>query len=1100
MNKAYKVVWSKVKNCYVVASELAKNHTKAPKSGVLSRFLVAGVSACVLSCGWTSGVYAWWPDLEANVVNTAGGQVATGFGHIFTLPSNANGNYIVFGVRSNANSTSNGVVAYYLSPGQTTPDQGDSGCQTQWLGFSVDTLGGSGNAIESLSANGSKITFTRKDGTTGSITLQDNDTKYLAGNGVNLNGTTFSVKPGTNVTVDGNGVNVVGNGSVASGNTGLMSGGTAYNELRTSADGDYVHSSNTTGANLKALDSGLSDLKNSLSDGTQDFVAKTFRTTDDGTIGGDLKVDGKTDLSTVETTGDAKVGGTFNSVGDATFDSGVTVKGEASFEKGVTFEDDVAMNKDLMVDGNVSAKSDLSVDGKATFNGDTLVYGDQTVKGNINADSNVNVKKDLTVDGKSNLNGDTAVGGNLAVDGTSTLNGELYANENAYFKKDAEVDGKLTVKGDSDLQGNLDVAKDLNVVGNGSIGGNLDVTGDQHVFGNSVIDKDSTVKGNQSVEGNGDIAGTLHVGDNTTLDKDLMVGGNATVTGNTDLQGNASVGKDLDVAGKSHLAGDVTADSNMDIGKDLHVAGSSQLDGNTTVGTEDANADLFVHGNTTIDKDLSVGGDTNLTGNLTVGDADHASDFTVFGNSDVKGNSNVDGDQHIGGDLTVDGNSRFEGDTYTGGNQTVAGNADIGKNLSVGGTLDVGDNATFNKDVLVKGTLEVEKAVKLDDTLRVDKDASFGRDVDVERNLYVHGTADFDKDVTVGGFDGSQPVSGKEANVRVNGDVSAKSFTVLNEDGTTTTYIDKNGINAGGNRILHVADGTIAPGSTDAINGGQLWQTRKDLQKDIDTVGAQAAALANLHPLPADPDNKWSFAAAYGGYKGEKAGAFGMFYNPDENVQLNVSTTVGSSDNMYGAGLAWRFGSGNTKKKARASEVQSLKDAVRELQLQNLAFKKKLEMMSLDRKKLSRFPDVPKNHWAGNAVSTLKGNGYVQGYPDGEFKGDRQMTRYEYAEMLYNALTRGASVDKNHLREYSKELEQVKRDKAGTKSVVSKQIVPKRASMAPAVRKPVVSQKPAVVRQAPAVSSVPAVSASSDASVKADMDMQAFGQAYNASH
>ena len=239
MNKVFKIIWSKERNCYVVASELAKRCTKSPKFGVLSRFLIAGVSACIFSCGWTSGVHAWWPDLEANVIDTAGGQVATGFGHMFTLPSDANGNYIVFGVKSNANSTSTGVVAYYLSPGQTTPDQGDGGCQTQWLGFSVDSLGGSGNAIESLSANGSKITFTRKDGTTGSITLQDNDTKYLAGNGVNLNGTTFSVKPGTNVTVNSNGVSVTGNGTVASGNTGLIDGGKLYSEVRPSDNGNY---------------------------------------------------------------------------------------------------------------------------------------------------------------------------------------------------------------------------------------------------------------------------------------------------------------------------------------------------------------------------------------------------------------------------------------------------------------------------------------------------------------------------------------------------------------------------------------------------------------------------------------------------------------------------------------------------------------------------------------------------------------------------------------------------------------------------------------------------------------------------------------------
>ena len=185
---------------------------------------------------------------------------------------------------------------------------------------------------------------------------------------------------------------------------------------------------------------------------------------------------------------------------------------------------------------------------------------------------------------------------------------------------------------------------------------------------------------------------------------------------------------------------------------------------------------------------------------------------------------------------------------------------------------------------------------------------------------------------------------------------------------------------------------------------------------------------------------------------------------------MNASTTIGDGDNLYGAGIAWKFG-GHSKAKAMKAENNELKQAVQYLIKENQDIKAKLAGLDLVQGKLSSFPDVPKDHWANTAVETLKGNGYVQGYPDGTFKGDKQMTRYEYAEMLYNALSRGAAVKPAHLKQYAPELRQIQQKRQAS------------------VKNPSQAERKAMTT----------ISGVYDA-YQRDMDMQKFGQAYNAAH
>mgnify|MGYP001003376293 CR=1 FL=1 len=322
----------------------------------------------------------------------------------------------------------------------------------------------------------------------------------------------------------------------------------------------------------------------------------------------------------------------------------------------------------------------------------------------------------------------------------------------------------------------------------------------------------------------------------------------------------------------------------------------------------------------------------------------------------------------------------------------VHGNAKVDQNLEVGGTSTLkGDvtmesNATVKKDLTVKGTtttktLKVTENAEIDGTLKVAKKATFEDSVSIA------------KDLSVGG------------------DVTAKSYKVGDK-----TYIDANGINANDQKITNVADGSISEGSKDAVNGGQLYGVKRDLEHQVDKVGANAAAMANLRPMEFDPSSKWNIAAAIGNYGSETAAALGAFYRPNDDVMVNLSTAFGTGENMVGGGVSVRLGkSGN---KLSREETNALKAQVDDLTARMDA------LLSVLNPNMSKdFPDVPENHWAYEAVSRLAGNDIVQGYPDGEFHGERTMTRYEMAEIIYNALSRGAEAEKELVEEFKPELQ-----------------------------------------------------------------------------
>lgn len=279
------------------------------------------------------------------------------------------------------------------------------------------------------------------------------------------------------------------------------------------------------------------------------------------------------------------------------------------------------------------------------------------------------------------------------------------------------------------------------------------------------------------------------------------------------------------------------------------------------------------------------------------------------------------------------------------------------------------------------------------------------------------------------------------------GDTSITTNGLTIKDGPSIT---NKGIDGGNMKVTSVAAGDISEKSTDAVNGSQLFATNQQVAQNaqsisklgnrINKVGAGAAALAALHPLDFDPDDKWDFAAGYGNYNGENAAAIGAYYRPNEDTMFSVGGSFGNGENMVNAGVSLKLGQGNHVSTSKVAMAKEIKDLRKELEGLKSALLDANAGKKLDTSKLQLFPDVPKNHWAYEYVSTLKGNGALTGYPDGEFKGDRPMTRYEFATMLYKAMLEGATLSDKILKEFAPELERftvdtVHQDKDGKPTV-----------------------------------------------------------------
>ena len=434
----------------------------------------------------------------------------------------------------------------------------------------------------------------------------------------------------------------------------------------------------------------------------------------------------------------------------------------------------------------------------------------------------------------------------------------------------------------------------------------------------------------------------------------------------------------------------------------------------------------------------------------------------------IKGEGTKDASEYSGeniktfadanGNLTVKMDKNLKTETIVatgenGKNGKIGINGNDGKTTNISVTsdgkpgVDGAPGTTTTRIVYEKPDRTKEEAATLNDGMKYGGDT--GNVIKKKLNEQVNVVGGITDETKLTTEDNLGVVSDGNNNLKVR---MAKDLKGLNSVTTNTltvgdVKIDNSGINAGNKKITNVAAGDISANSTDAVNGGQLWKTNQtinniggavnELGDRMDRVGAGAAALAALHPLDFDPDDKWDVAAGYGNYKDAHAVAVGAFYRPNEDTMFSVGGSFGGGENMVNAGVSVKLGQGNhvsTSKVAMAKEIVDLRDENKDLKKRLDTMEQKMNSILgiLDMGKKKDFPDVPENHWAYEYVATLAGNGILEGYPDGMFSGDRTMTRYEFAAMFYRALKNGAPVDDNMdraMNEFEPELRQIRLDR-----------------------------------------------------------------------
>ena len=655
---------------------------------------------------------------------------------------------------------------------------------------------------------------------------------------------------------------------------------------------------------------------------------------------------------------------------------------------------------------NKAKTMDTTVTGKATESYgelDTTVNGMEKHTVNGNQDIHVTGKQTNTVEGgqENIISGgqtNTITGGqinNITGDQTTTITGNKTETVTENVTEDYKKNLTTTVGGNEihEVKGTKTETVEGKVIENFKGGQETNVTGNQdiHVTGKQTnkIDRnqENTIGGDQTTNVTGDISNTAknitNEATDTLTDK---VGDNTRVIngeGITDTVGGSNL-KSRVTQKKGSIETVVTDGTSFNHSRDIPVASTKTLTGYGKMNQllDDLNSSTKTITDGT-HKTSKVQTALDITNTAADGTITNAAKDIVNNAQDTITNTAGTKITDTAGDSTVT-TENGKGTTFTKrGSMAYRDGGPTDTNIS-GNTITTGkvtmDYAEVMRDLGVGGNANIEGTTTTK-TLNVTEDASVGRDL------------------SVGG------------NATITGDVTANSYKV-----GRNTYIDANGINANNQKITNVADGSISEGSKDAVNGGQLYGVKRDLEHQVDKVGANAAAMANLRPMEFDPSSKWNIAAAIGNYGSETAAAIGAFYRPNDNVMVNLSTAFGTGENMVGGGVSVRLGKGGNK--LSREETNALKAQVADLTARMDA------LLSVLNPNMSKdFPDVPENHWAYEAVSRLAGNDIVQGYPDGEFHGERTMTRYEMAEIIYNALSRGAEAERELVEEFKPELQ-----------------------------------------------------------------------------
>ena len=741
----------------------------------------------------------------------------------------------------------------------------------------------------------------------------------------------------------------------------------------------------------------------------------------------------------------------------------VNGKGASVYMQGSTtvINNKVSVDKDGKISGVAAGK--ISADSTDAVNGSQLnaVATEASKHSKVVNGSNTNVEE-TTVDGqkvyKVNLNNNIMVGDvngkNVSISGTNgtieatgyiTTKDRVYADKGAKLA-DIDVTGNMISNGDAKLA--LNGAAGYAGIVNGK-GASVYMQGSTTVINNKVsVDKDGKISGVAAGKISADSTDAVNGSQLNAVATEASKHSKVVNGSNTNVEESTVDGQKVYKVNLNNniMVGDVA-------GKNVSISGTN--------GTIETTGYIATKDRVYADKGAKLA-DIDVTGNK----ISNGASSIVLDGSNVKVNDKVTIDQNgkisgvAAGEVSSTSTDAINGSQLHQTNENVAQNkADIAQNKA-----DIAQNkadiATNKADIAQnkadiaqnKADIATNKADIAQNKADIAQNKTDIKNLDnrvtnVEELAKKHTTVTAGDNITVA--ETTNADGGKEYKVALNKDISVDSVkagdTTITDKGLEIKdgpSVTKDGINAGNKKITGVAKGEA---DTDAVNYGQLKETNNHIDRvenqvvsntnrinqlgsRVNKVGAGAAALAALHPMDFDPDDKLTFSAGYGNYGGENAAAIGAYYRPDEKVMFSVGGTVGNGENMVNAGVSFSLDRTNhvsNSRTAMAREILDLRAEVTELK----AMVAKGGLGSIAEDKMKIFPDVAENHWAYEYVGKLAAAGIIEGYPDGNFSGDRMMSRYEFAAMLYRAMQKGAQLDSKIINEFAPEMGRIRVDR-----------------------------------------------------------------------
>ena len=983
MNRIYKLIWSKVKNCYVVTSELAKNHGKncarSKKSNVLKSSAVLSLSIA-LALGVTGQAFAEDLNVDGNLAVTGGATVgetlAVGESLTVTGDATVGGNLAVTGNTTIANlQVSNGIINMGTSQGGY-PHQ-----------IVIDT-----NSNIALGESYSSSYF-----------FQGNTSNAVAiGSFAVINNTTGGVAIGDRASVYNGGKVAIGRGATARGNNSINIGGniggwgSAYGDFKADGEDDTVIGGSASGYNNTAIGSGSNAgyWSNQYGRPSQDNTAIGYNAIAEGeretAVGSQSHAGGWNSTAVgykAETvrSDSVAVGANSKTNGDANIAIGpyASTYSYSSIAVGhgaqANTDDSISMGRSAKVEYIESAQTDDT----RRFAQNAIAIGQSSIARGLDATA-------VGRNSVANRRNSTAYGNNSHANGWNSIaigNKSIAGLESNIEKITYNEEGKaiVTIKDAESGQSAVAVGNRARAIEEYStaVGASTNAEGWHSV---AVGDSNSAVGRFSTAMGAGWSRYTVDEDDNDNTEaprKYESIGANQ-ATGDYSTAvgyGNATTGDNSTALGMQNA---VSGHNSIGIGT-KNIIGSVTKPGDTkelTADTDKGNVTGFAFGN-----------ENEITGNnsiaIGVGNKVSGENSGAFGDPNIVNGNNS---------YVVGNNSRVEKDANEG---FIMGNKS--KVSGQGGII-----AGSNSEVTAKDSVAIGNRAKA----TIANSVALGSGSETTH---------------MGGLNGKKEIEIPGTNT--------KYTNVTGESPVGTVSVGKPGEER---TITNVAAGRVGPGSTDAINGSELYAVEQqvvatsadivNVSNRIDKVGAGAAALAGLHPLDFDPDEKWDFAASVGSYKSEQAVAIGAFYRPNEDTMFSIAGTIGDGRNMVNVGVSWKFGQ---KNRISANRISSAKEIIELRKNQENVHSFLADAVAgnqLDLSKIQLFPDVEENHWAYDYVATMAGNGVLEGYPDGYFKGNRNMTRYEMAAVLYRLMQNGARLSDKALTEFAPELDRIRVD------------------------------------------------------------------------